>query len=424
MIRDEFLRSKLTSPEKAQITDRVSGWARGRGAARFLLSNQLRQGLDSVPPVLRRRLEVAVSQILYEERTPKPILVSATVEEIKRQHGDHLGNLANAVLRGISRFSRSELPWPDRVTDLAGHLAEASSHPRWIVQRWLNRGGEERTQEQLEWDNQRPHIWLRWNLLRGGREEAVRRLGAAHIEFEELAEFPHYYRLKSAFYPDAVAEVETGFFSVQDPSASLAVRLMNPAPGMKILDLCAAPGGKTTLAAELCGNRCQITAVDVSADRLKRLEESVSRLGIENVRIVRDDVLTLDKTDNHLGQFDAVLLDVPCSGFGVLARRADLRWRRKPEDLPELIALQGRMIRAAAQFVRLGGILIYSTCSIEPEENEAIVRQFLNESEEFCLESFHSDVPGRLFTSPAEVNTISPRDRVDGVYAARIVRKR
>lgn len=420
LLAQEFQGGNSGAQEKAQITDAAANWARGRGAARYLLNQKLLKPLDSLPPPLRRRLELAVCELLFEERTPQAVLVYQAVEEIKAAFGVKLAGMANAVLREIA----GEPPeWPDAQTDPVAHLSAAFSHPSWMVERWLQRWGLQRTREQLAWDNQRPALWLRTNRLRGNSQWARERLRAAQVEVEVDPAFEGYFKLLSPYMPAAAELVEAGDFSVQDPSASLAVRLLDPQPGMKILDLCAAPGGKTTLIAELTGDQAQIIAVDPSADRMKRLGESLGRLGINSVQAAIRDGRKFHPARPGMGLFDAVLLDVPCSGFGVLARRADLRWRRAPGDLPRLVALQKDLMRAGSRCVGPGGALVYSTCSIEPEENEDIVNDFLRQFDNFTLDDCRLRIPDGFIVGRGQVATYSPRDRVDGIYAARLIRK-
>ncbi len=409
----------LDSVQRARITDGAANWARGRGAARHLLTQKLRKPSSKLPDDARLLLELAVCRILFEERTPKEIIASQTVEEIRERHGSGLAGVANAVLRSLAGGDYS---WPDAAENPAGFLAASTSHPEWIIERWLSRWGFERTQQQAHWDNVRPSIWLRANRLRGDSAWAEEKLRESQIDFETRQEFNGYYRLKGSLYPQAAALVQAGDFSIQDPSASLATRLLNPRPGMKILDLCAAPGGKTAHLAELSANEAVIVAVDKSAPRLKKLKEALKRLGIGGVVDVVADGRAFDSRKAEFGLFDAVLLDVPCSGFGVLARRADLRWRHKPEEMPELVQLQKTLLRAGSRCVRPGGALIYSTCTIEPEENEQVILNFVEKFESFILDESISNLPPRFVAGPGQLATISPRDGIDGVYAARLTR--
>ena len=413
--------SGLESGQRAQITERAANWARGRGAAKYLLEQKLRKPPSKLPEAARRLLELAVCRILFEERTPKEIIASQAVDEIREWSGDSIASVANAVLRAITR---GDFTWPKVEVDPAEFLAASTSHPKWIIERWLTRWGYERTQQQALWDNKRPALWLRGNRLRGDAAWAETRLREADIGFEPHPDFDGYFKLQGSFYPVSAALVQAGDFSVQDPSALLALRLLNPQPGMKILDLCAAPGGKTTQMAELGGNEAIIVAVDKSPHRLEKLKESLQRLGIGGVVAVAADGCSFDSQPSGFGLFDAVLIDAPCSGLGVLARRADLRWRRQPAEMAELAQLQMELLRAGSRCLRPGGCLIYSTCTIEPEENEQIVLNFMRESDSFDLDDASFNISPQFFTGPGQARTVSPRDQVDGVYAARLIRRK
>jgi 16S rRNA (cytosine967-C5)-methyltransferase len=436
LLKRGFAKADFSAAEKAKITDQAYGWARWRGTARFLLSKKLNRGLNSLPARMRRSLELAVSRVLFEERTPAAIVVNHTVANLRRHFGGTLAGVANVVLREIAALSaqpRSREATPGETAIAAflnagenpvAFLAASGSHPDWIVQRWFDRWGFERTREQLHWNNERPGIWLRWNRLKGDLDNAREMLASAQIQFREHAELSGFFQLLSMFQPIAADLVEQGRFSVQDPSAALAVYLLNPQPGQKILDLCAAPGGKTTLTAELTDDRAVIIAVDSSADRLQMLNQSLNRLGIQSVHIVVSDGRKFSESQKAQASFDAVLVDAPCSGFGVISRRADLRWRRNPEDIPELVTLQRELLRAGSRCVKPGGALVYSTCSIEPEENEEIVEDFLAENPHFALDSNEPPVLHSFRLRPGEIASDSPRDRIDGVYAARLIHVR
>jgi 16S rRNA (cytosine967-C5)-methyltransferase len=401
------------------VTELACNWARGRGSARYLLEKSLSKGLRSLPPPLRRILEAAICRILFEERTPKAIIASRTVEEVKSAFGPILAGMANAVLR---RIVNEPPPWPDRETDPIAYLAASTSHPQWIIERWLSRWDFDHVQAQAAWDNQRPAIWLRWNRLRGELNRAQEVIEKGGLEVLPSPDFEGFFKLEGSFYPAAAQLVGRGDFQVQDPSASLAVRLLDPQPNTEIVDLCAAPGGKATLMAELTSDKALVTAVDLSASRLKLLAGTLVSRCLRNIRTVAQDAREFPQDPANAGRFDAVLLDVPCSGFGVLARRADLRWRRKLEDLPELVTLQKGLIRAGSRCVKIGGVLVYSTCSIEPQENQEIVRDFLATYDNFHPDSVPAGIPEKFIASEGEIATDSPRDRMDGAYAARLIR--
>lgn len=416
LLEEAFSESNSDRKTRSNITEEFLTWARSRGSARYLLNHKLKKGIDSLPPDLRRYLEVAVTRLLVDERTPKPIIVSKAVDTIKSEFGLGLARVANAVLRNLAENGPE---WPLQA-DTIEYLANSTSHPAWLIECWLQLWDKSQVEALLEWDNQRPSTWLRRNHLRGTPAEALKELKEKGVEFDVDVNFPDYFRLKSSFYPNAAHLVSEGWFSVQDPSASLAVRLLNPQPGMVIADLCAAPGGKTTLMAQLTGNQADINAVDPSADRMNRLNEAINRLGISCITLhVADAKVYASKTKKR---YDAVLLDVPCSGLGVLSRRADLRWRRKPQDIAELSRLQIDLLDSAAEIVKKEGSLIYSTCTIDPEENEHVIDSFLRSHSEFHLVAPELTGLDHFKTQTDYLKTFSPRDKIDGIFAAKLVK--
>ncbi len=417
LLHKEFRHSFFTPVEKARITDQCATWARGRGAARYLLETCLPQGLASVPDLFRLRLEATICQLLWGERRPKAVLISSAVEGIKTQYNQTFAGLANAVLR---RLATDPLTFPAPQPDLLRHLSAVYSHPEWIVQRWLNRWGEEHTRAQLIWDNRRPNLWLHGGGMQVDQSQALQILAEADIKTAKSAEFPGYFRLLDPFFPKAHALVSCGDFHVQDPSASLAVDLLNPQPGERILDLCAAPGGKTVLMAQRTGDQAEIIAVDVSADRLDQLHTTLRSSRFTSVRTLIADSRSLIPEIIRPESCDAILLDTPCSGLGVLNRRADLRWRRQPADLATLTVLQMELLESAARLVRPGGRIAYSTCTIEPEENGGVVRNFLQKNKRFTWGSVAASIPEKYLIGPAELATFSPRDGIDGIYTALI----
>jgi 16S rRNA (cytosine967-C5)-methyltransferase len=419
LLEGAFRQSNLTSAEKAQVTEQTCNWARGRGTAIYWLTQTLTKGPQSLPPPLRRKLEVTACRILFEERTPKPIIASRTVEEVKSEYGTRLAGLTNAVLR---RLIADPPAWPDRKTDPVAYLAAVTSHPEWILKRWLARWEFDRVLAQAHWDNLRPALWLRWNRMRGDLDKAREVITSNELKVLAAPAFEGFFKLESPFYPIAARLVASGDFQVQDPSASLAVRLLSPKADQEIVDLCAAPGGKTTLMAQMAESPARITAVDLSAPRLATLQRTLSSLGLTGLKTVAQDARSFAEDAANQSRFDAVLLDVPCSGFGVLGRRADLRWRRQPQDMVDLIALQRELIRAASSCVKPGGILVYSTCSIEGEENQEIVHEFLAEYNNFQPDAVPAGFPTEFIIAPGEIATYSPRDQIDGAYAARLIR--
>jgi 16S rRNA (cytosine967-C5)-methyltransferase len=274
--------------------------------------------------------------------------------------------------------------------DEPGYFAAAFSFPRWLVDHWRARFSFDELQRLGFWFNSPSALTLKVNLLRITRESFLKALAEAGVE-ASAGELPESVRLSGSTRIEQLPGFAQGWFAVQDEAAMHAAHLLAPGPGEAILDLCAAPGTKTTHLAELMQNRGRIVATDVSPERLARVAENCRRLGIE---IVEPQIIREDSVDAPAGPFDAALVDVPCSNTGVLGKRPEARWRISPADLVELPEIQKRLLAAACERVLPGGRVAYSTCSLEPEENADVVRWLLARDDRFRLREERLHLPG------------------------------
>jgi 16S rRNA (cytosine967-C5)-methyltransferase len=386
-----------------------------RGLLREIAAGVMRRrlSLDAVidvfsakPPDegMRRALRIGLYQILYLDRVPTRAAVDTTVELV-RSIRPHATGFANAVLRAAARslLARDDRPGPhprralpvardlfavfdrdilpDPREHEAGHLAVAHSHPEWIVRRWLAAVGAERTLARLRAGNRRPRTFLR---VRPGRGDALReRLTEAGVPFAPVPDHADALRLEGDHLIRTLPGYTEGWFTVQDPTAQAIAPILGAAAGERILDVGAAPGGKTAHLADLAGDAAHIVAADLIPGRLRRVIQTCDRLGLTSVRPLAIDA----SRAGFLGgaTFDRILIDAPCSNTGVLRRRVEARWRLTEDDLPKLTALQADFLRAAAPMVRPGGALLYGTCSLEEEENRLVVATFLRENRAFRM---------------------------------------
>jgi 16S rRNA (cytosine967-C5)-methyltransferase len=420
---DHGARRLADARAERQAREYTAGVTRRRRWLDFLLARVYDGTLDDMDAPLRQILRVGLYDLLLLS-TPPHAAVNEAVEAAKRRVNPGAASLANALLRTLQR-RQDALPQPD-TGDAADDLAIRHSHPTWMVRRWVERFGPEETQALLAAHNRRPDHGLRPNLLSTTPAAVREALDEWDLEWAPspwLDDFVCVRRLQPLVRAGWLAE---GRCAVQDESAGLAVRLLNPRPGETLVDGCAAPGGKTAYAAALMQGRGRIVAFDRHEGRLDRLREAARAQGFA-------EMLTAEAADLRAvpdrseaaadGRADAVLLDVPCSGLGVLARRADLRWRRTPADLDELAALQGDLLDAAARLVRPGGRLVYATCTTEPEENEKPVRAFLQRRDDFRLEPAEDHgVPAPVCTPDGFMATFPHRHDIDGAFAARLRR--
>ncbi len=404
--------------EERQAAEYVAGVTRQRRWLDYLLAQVYRGDLGAMESPLRQILRIGLYDILFL-RTPPHAAVSEAVELAKREVRPKAGGLANGVLRAVLRAG-DRLPAPD-----TGHpardLAIRHSHPTWIVRRWLERYGEAETAALLEHDNARPRYALRVNTLRTTRDALGERLGALGVEWTPspwLGDFVTVDRLQPVLHAGLLAD---GTVAVQDEAAGLVVAVLDPQPGETVLDVAAAPGGKALYAALRMGDEGRVRAFDLHPGKTGLVREAAEAHGLRTVEAEAADLRGLAaRAEPPLG--DRVLLDAPCSGLGVLAKRADLRWRRTPEEIAALAALQDELLDAAAVLVRPGGLLVYGTCTTEPEENEERVAAFLARHPAFAPERADGLVPAAFVTPEGHYAALPQRHGTDGAFAARLRR--
>ena len=409
----------LDAREERQAREYVAGVTRWRRWLDFLLAQFYRGDFNTMEPVLRQILRVGLYDVLFLS-TPAHAALNEAVEAAKRQVRPGAGRLVNGVLRSVLR-RQDDLPQP-ATGNAARDLAICHSHPTWMVRRWLARFGTDETQALLRWNNTRPVYGVRANTLQTSVEAFRNKLTGEDIAWEPSPYLSDFTRLPQLQGVIRSASLPKGTWAVQDESAGLVVRLLDPQPGETLLDVCAAPGGKTLYAAQRMQDQGSILASDVHAGRLELVRHAAKQAGATIIETQEADVRDLAAGEPSR-QGDRVLLDAPCSGLGVLAKRADLRWNRTSEEIGELVHLQDELLDAAARLVRPGGLLVYSTCTIEPEENAQRVEAFLERQADFALERADDFVPDAMVTPEGYYATLPHRHHVDGAFGARL-RKR
>jgi 16S rRNA (cytosine967-C5)-methyltransferase len=409
----------LDRRERRQVREYVAGVTRWRRWLDFVLGRLYHGDYGDVELRLRQILRLGAYELLFTH-TPSHAAIYENVELAKQMIRPGAGRLVNGMLRTLDR-DREHIPDPDS-GDRANDLAIRYSHPTWVVRRWLDRYGEEDTAELLEWNNRRPMYSVRANPQKTTIDaftERLDELDAVWVDSPYLDDFVRMKRLQPLIKEGLLDE---GLCAVQDESAGLVVRLLDPQPGETIIDGCAGPGGKATYAAERMQGEGRLIAIDVNDKRVGLVEESAAAQGVDDLIETWTGELQTAPDDPDLPRADRVLVDAPCSGLGVLAKRADLRWQRDPEDLDELTALQRELLDAAAKLVKPGGLLVYSTCTIEPEENEAQVTAFLERHDDFQLESAEDVLPAEFVTEEGYFASTPQQHGIDGAFGARLRR--
>ena len=385
----------------------VLGVVRWQKRLDWIIATCCTRPVAQLSPWARHILRLGVYQLFWLDRVPQSAAVHTSVELAKHLTHRGIASLVNAVLRNLLR-QRAPVCYPDPRQTPTRYLAVYHSHPEWLVERWVGRWGREIAERVLVANNQPAELNIYLNRLRPSRALV------AELDLVPVGSRPGFYRATNGAALFASRAYQQGQFQVQDPNAGLAVALLDPQPGERLLDLCSAPGGKAVQAAIAMADRGWVVATDISLPRLKRVRENARRLRLHAIRPV-----ARDGTTPGCGVFDRVLADVPCSATGVLGRRPDARWHRKPTELAALTARQQVLIQRAYEHLRPGGVLVYSTCSLEEEENEAIVERFLYQTPTARLERADAHFPAQPYAG-RYVLTIPGQHAGDGSFAARI----
>lgn len=408
---------ELDARDAALAVEIVNGTLRWRGRLDWILAGYVKAGLDTIPAWILNILRMGLYQIFFLDRIPGHAAVDESVKLARRYGHSGTAGLVNAVLRRALKDGPAAYDPFTMIQDPSEALAVATSHPQWLVNRWVERYGEEEARKLLEANNRTPATGIRVNAMRTDRETLRRALADRGVAVEAGAFSRITLRADEGFVPRDVPEFEEGQFFIQDESETLVVELLAPEAGETIVDLCAAPGGKTCHIQETRGSEGFVVAADAQANRLGRIAENLRRMRLEHVGVVCADGRSLALSR----PVDRVLVDAPCSGLGVLARRADARWRKTPRSLQNLLGLQAELLRSGANLVRPGGVLVYSVCSNEPEEGSAHVRKFLRENPGFSLEDASGYLPEGLAQEGC-LQILPHRHRLDGAFAARMKR--
>ncbi len=415
---DAELRSgELPEIDKGLLTELVHGVLRWQNKLDWVLNGFSHGNFAKSEINVKNALRVGLYQILFLDRIPHAAAVNEAVEFIKRIRGDRPAGLVNAVLRNIIR-NIDGIRYPDLAQDPVQYLAVMFSHPHWMVKRWHARFGKEETEKMLIANNERPPLSLRINKLKTEPAIFLHSLDAQQIPYQGSNHVNYFLKVKSFPRIGQNEMFRSGMFTIQDESAALPCILLDAKPGQKVIDMCAAPGGKTTHIAEIMKNEGEVIAIDKYEVKLSFIKGAVDRLGLKNVKL-----LVADSSSMEHEQVDCVLLDAPCSGLGVITKKPDLKWKRDIADIMKLMKLQSELLENAARFVKPGGVLVYSTCSTEPEENQDRVKKFLAEHPEFLLESAANFISHDLVNAEGFVETFPHKHGMDGSFAARMVRR-
>jgi len=424
-------RQDLLPRDRAFIYELVLGTLRWQGKLDRFISRAVRFPEKKIKLKLHTLLRLGAYQILFLDKVPDSAAVNESVRLAKAIfRDDKIAHFVNAALRQIARNKNQPIA-PALDDDPLEHIAVNFAHPRWLVARWIKEYGAEMTRDICAANNMPPPLTLRLNTLKTDRENLIRQLKNLGLDFRDTIFAPTGLIIKKSHILLEENQLRKGDYYFQDEASQIISSLLDVQPGMKVLDACAAPGGKTTHLAQLMKNQGQIIALDLSIAKTKILRKNCLRLGASIGQIIcADSTRPLPLRASLF--FDRILIDAPCSGLGTLHRHPDIKWRRGPEDIHRLSLLQLTLLENLGAYLKQGGILIYSTCTMTKEENDLVVEKFLRQHKDFILEDLRDFVSpswkmmingqGYLRTYP---DFILPQGeyRLDGFFAARM-RKR
>ena len=415
-LKAQISRAGLSGPDTALCSRIVYGVMQHQMLLDFYIGAYCSQKPDHLQPPLLEILRIGAYQILFLDKIPDSAAVNTSVELAKLSKRGQASGLVNAVLRKISQNKESLPPIPDR--DEAQRLSIQYSHPKWLTKRMVNLLGREEAERFLASNNQIAPLTIQVNPLKTTTENLMEELRQAGIEVRPQGWVPDCLELSGTGDLTALPAFREGKFLVQDPAARLVSLIAGIRPGQKVLDVCAAPGGKSLSAAFAMAGQGSIVACDLHENKLKRIQESADRLGVDIIATQAADGREFRK--EWESAFDVVLVDAPCSGLGIIRQKPDTRYK-KADDLFTLPVIQSAILDNAARYVRPGGTLVYSTCTILPEENEQVTEAFLAEHADFGLEPFELPLP--VGKSDGSLTLWPQRHDTDGSYICRMTRR-
>ncbi|MBN1547142.1 MAG: 16S rRNA (cytosine(967)-C(5))-methyltransferase RsmB [Syntrophaceae bacterium] len=404
----------------ALVTQIVFGTLRMRGYLDWLIRQFYHGNLETMASGLKNILRSALYQIFFMDRLPPYAVVNEAVK-ITESTFRGRGALVNAVLRHALR-ARENIQFPSWDEDPIQHLSVVYSHPSWLAEKWFGIYGKEETVDLCKANNAIPPVTLRVNTLKTSREKILSEMCDVGMDAAPTPYSPDGIRIVYSEQPlRDTPWLQEGSIHIQDEGSQLIARFLDPRRGETILDLCAGTGGKTTHLAALMGNGGRIVALDNLPHKLEALQALSSRMGTTCIETVCRDGRE-QPPEGFTALFDRVLVDAPCTGTGTMRRNPEIKWRLAPAEVKRTVVLQRELLDSAVRYLRKGGCLVYSTCSLLPEENEAQVRSFLTLHAEFHLDKTTGIIPADCISADGFLQTFPHRHNMDGFFAARMIK--
>lgn len=423
LLLNQHLTSDMSLKDRALVTELVNGVIQNLLRIDYIISQFSKIDLSKISPFVKNAIRVGIYQTFFLDRVPDFAAVNESVSLVKKYEGKRAANFTNAILRNVLR-KRDDIVYPNKNTNIEKYLSIYYSFPSWLIQRWIELFDKNFTEDLCMVLNERPKPCIRVNTLVTDREELEKQLSA-----EGARVAPGLFTEEALYILDSppIAQLESfnkGLFAFQDESSIIASLAAGVKSDDKVLDVAAAPGGKAAHMAAIMQNQGEIIAWDIHPHRVKLIEQNCNRL---KAAIVVPEVRNAKIPDkNMFNKFDKVIIDAPCSGLGVIRRKPDIKWSKRPEDITALKSEQKEILEVCSKYVKPEGFLIYSTCSIEPEENEKNVDEFLAKNDSFIYDDLRPYLPEKLHDSLKQSYgyiTLYPNIHgTDGFFIARLKR--
>lgn len=413
----------LSKEDRAFISHVVRGTVERKITLDYITDKFSSQPVKKMKPAIRNILRMSVYQLIYMDGVKDYAVCDEAVKLTVKRGYKFFKNFVNAVLRNIA-VNKSDIKMPDRNANLLEYFSITYSTPEWLAAKWLNDYGEEAAETMLRAQFEKKPLTIRCNTSRITPAELAKRLRIEGITVNDELMIPEALEISDYDYLEKIPEFEEGLFFVQDISSMLVCHVAAPLDNSYVIDLCAAPGGKSMHMAEMLKDTGYVEARDISEAKVEKIRVNIERLNLENVAAIAMDARFTDELS--IGKADVVIADLPCSGLGVIGRKPDIKYHASPNACAELIQLQREILKASADYVKTGGILVYSTCTVNKDENIENVRWF-TDNFPFKLDSIDEYIPKQLCSETTKEGYIQLLPGVngnnDGFFIARLIRR-
>lgn len=423
IVINKYLGEHLNVKDEGFIREIVYGVLENELYIDYIISKASKIKLNKIHEKIIIILRIGVYQLIFMDRVPDSAAVNESVK-LTKIHG-HKGTIGyvNGVLRNISRNKENMIKID--IKDKVDYISIKYSHPKWMVERWVKEYGEKFTEELCIKNNEHPDLNIRVNTLKIDKENLKNQLENKGLIIKDTLYSKDSLIIENPEKITELNEFKEGLFIIQDESSALVSQILDPKPGSTVIDLCSAPGGKATHLAQMMDNKGTIIALDIFQHKIDLINDNAKRLGIDIIQAKIGDALKIDETLINFA--DYILVDAPCSGLGIIRRKPDIKRNRRLKDINELSKIQYKILENAKKYLKVGGILVYSTCTIEKEENNNLINKFLNENHNFKLVSINNNMPNSVSINTLEegyIQLFPNTHNTDGFYIAKMIKER